>query len=113
MGGLDHIGPAGQSHFELGFVGIFSTAFRWHYPVEGNYMNVIVDLLRPLSEDEVTLNSANPQEQPNINLNFFSNNLDIVGMCEGVRWTYGVLTNGAGFKVTVLAEYPLDDASSF
>lgn len=29
-------------------------------------MTVIVDLLRPLSKGEVTLNSANPQVQPNI-----------------------------------------------
>lgn len=107
-GGLDPFGPAGQPHFELDFVGIFSTAFQWHYPVpeKGNYMTVIVDLLRPLSEGEVTLNSSNPQVQPNINLNFFANDLDILAMREGVRWTYDVLTNGAGFKDIVLAEYP-------
>ena len=107
-GGLDPFGPAGQPHFELDFVGIFSTAFQWHYPVpeKGNYMTVIVDLLRPLSEGEVTLNSANPQVQPNINLNFFANDLDILAMREGVRWTYDVLTNGTGFKDIVLAEYP-------
>lgn len=107
-GGLDPFGPAGQPHFELDFVGIFSTAFQWHYPVpeQGNYMTTIVDLLRPLSEGEVTLNSADPQVQPNINLNFFANDLDILAMREGVRWTYDVLTNGAGFKDIVLAEYP-------
>jgi hypothetical protein len=107
-GGLDPFGPAGQPHFELDFVGAFSTAFQWHYPMpeKGNYMTVIVDLLRPLSEGEVTLNSANPQVQANINLNFFANDLDILAMREGVRWTYDVLTNGAGFKDIVLGEYP-------
>jgi choline dehydrogenase len=107
-GGLDPFGPAGQPHFELDFVGMFSTAFQWHFPLpeKGNYMTVIVDLLRPLSEGEVTLNSANPLIQPNINLNFFGNDLDIMAMREGVRWTYDVLTKGDGFKDLVVAEYP-------
>lgn len=107
-GGLDPFGPAGQPHFELDFVGMFSSAFQWHYPFpeSGSYMTVIVDLLRPLSEGEVTLNNADPLVQPNINLNFFGNDLDILAMTEGVRWTYDVLTTGAGFKDLVVAEYP-------
>ncbi|KAJ5987156.1 alcohol oxidase [Penicillium sp. IBT 35674x] len=107
-GGLDPFGPAGQPHFELDFVGMFSTAFQWHYPVpeKGSFMTVIVDLLRPLSEGEVTLNSSDPLVQPNINLNFFGNDLDILAMREGVRWTYDVLTSGAGFKDIVVSEYP-------
>ena len=107
-GGLDPFGPAGQPHFELDFVSLFSTAFQWHYPMpeKGSYMTVIVDLLRPLSEGEVTLNSSNAQIQPNINLNFFGNDLDILAMREGVRWTYDLLTKGAGFKDIVVSEYP-------
>ncbi|RFU27761.1 hypothetical protein B7463_g8570, partial [Scytalidium lignicola] len=107
--GLDPFGPGGQPHFELDFVGMFSTAFQWHYPVpqEGNYMTVIVDLLRPVSEGgEVTLNSANPLVQPNINLNFFASDLDVLAMREGVRWTYDVLMDGEGFKDIVVDEYP-------
>ncbi|KAJ0423160.1 oxidoreductase [Aspergillus carlsbadensis] len=90
-GGLDPFGPAGQPHFELDF---------------RNFMTVIVDLLRPVSQGEVTLNSANPLVQPNINLNFFGDDLDILAMREGVRWTYDVLTKGKGFKDIVVAEYP-------
>jgi hypothetical protein len=41
----------------------------------------MVDLVRPVSEGgEVTLNSADPLEQPNINLNFFADDLDIIAM---------------------------------
>lgn len=86
-GGIDHFGPGGRSHFEPDFVGMFNTAFQWHYPVpkEGSYMTVIVDLLRPVSEGgQVTLNSANPLVDPNINLNFFANDLDILAMREGI-----------------------------
>lgn len=109
--GLDPFGPGGQPHFELDFVGMFSTAFQWHYPVpkEGSYMTVIVDLLRPVSEGgEVTLNSNNPLIDPNINLNFFANELDTLAMREGVRWTYDILLNGHGFKDIVVGEYPWD-----
>lgn len=107
--GRDPFGPGGQPHFELDFVGMYSTAFQWHYPVpkEGSYMTVIVDLLRPVSEGgRVTLESSDPLEQPNINLNFFADDLDILAMREGVRWTYDLLTKGAGFKELVVGEYP-------
>lgn len=69
-------------------------------------MTVIVDLFRALSEGQVTLNRTNALTQPNINLNFFGNDLDILAMREGVRWTYDVLTKGAGFKDLVISEYP-------
>lgn len=110
-GSLDPFGPGGQPHFELDFVGMFSSAFQWHYPVpkEGNYITTIVDLLRPVSKPgEVTLNSTDPLEQPYINLNFFADDLDVLAMREGVRWTYDVLTKGEGFKDIVVAEYPWD-----
>lgn len=108
-GGRDPFGPDGQPHFELDFVGMFSSAFQWHYPVpnSGDHITVIVDLLRPVSEGgEVKLNSADPLEQPNVNLNFFGSDLDIIAMREGVRWTYDVLTKGEGFKDIVVSEYP-------
>ncbi len=68
---------------------------------------VVVDLVRPVSETgEVTLNSADPLEQPNINLNFFSNDLDVIAMREGIRWTYDLILKGDGFKDIVVDEYP-------
>lgn len=107
-GGLDPFGPGGQPHFELDFVPMFSSAFQWHYPTppNGSSMTVIVDLLRPLSEGEVKLASADPLQQADINLNFFSNDLDILAMREGVRWTHDMLTNGEGIKDIVVGDYP-------
>lgn len=107
-GGLDPFGPGGQPHFELDFVPMFSSAFQWHYPTppKGDSFTIIVDLLRPLSKGEVKLNSGNPLQQPNINLNFFGNDLDILAMREGVKWTYDVLTNGEGMKDVVTGDYP-------
>lgn len=115
-GGRDPFCPDGQPHFELDFVGMFGSAFQWHYPVpkEGCYTTVIVDLVRPVSEPgEVTLRSADPLVQPDINLNFFADELDIIAMREGIRFSYDLLTKSEGFKDLVVAEYPwempLDD----
>ncbi len=108
-GDRDPFQPHGGPHFEIDFVCMFGSAFQWHYPVpkEGCYTTVVVDLVRPVSETgEVTLNSADPLEQPNINLNFFANDLDIIAMREGIRWTYDLLLKGDGFKDIVVDEYP-------
>lgn len=108
-GGLDPFSPKGQPHFELDFVCMFGSAFQWHFPTpkKGSYTSVVVDLVRPVSEGgEVTLNSADPLVQPNINLNFFGDDLDIIAMREGVRWAYDLLLNGEGFKDIVVDEYP-------
>jgi choline dehydrogenase-like flavoprotein len=114
--GLDPFCPHGQPHFELDFICMFGSAFQWHYPTpkKGNYITVMVDLVRPVSEGgEVTLNSADALQQPNINLNYFNNELDIIALREGIRYSYDVLKNGEGFKDIVEDEYPwempLDD----
>lgn len=110
-GGKDPFCPYGQPHFELDFIPLFGSAFQWHFPhpKEGSYMTVMVDLVRPVSEGgTVTLNSADPLEQANINLNYFNNDLDIIAMREGIRYTYDVLKHGPGFKDIVEAEYPWD-----
>ncbi|MCJ1334426.1 hypothetical protein MMC10_011136 [Thelotrema lepadinum] len=108
-GGRDPFSPEGQPHFELDFVCMFGSAFQWHYPTPkyGCYTSIVVDLVRPVSEGgEVTLNSADPLAPPNINLNFFADDLDITAMREGIRWTYDLLLKGDGFKDIVLDEYP-------
>ncbi len=110
-GGVDPFQPHGRPHFELDFVCMFGSVFQWHFPVpkKGCYTSVVVDLVRTVSEaGEVTLNSADPLEQPNINLNFFANDLDIIAMREGIRWTYDLLLKGDGFKDIVVDEYPWD-----
>ncbi|OQD60519.1 hypothetical protein PENPOL_c022G01472 [Penicillium polonicum] len=108
-GNKDPFCPYGQPHFELDFICLFGSAFQWHYPTpsKGNYMTVMVDLVRPVSDPgEVTLNSADPLQQPNINLNYFNNDLDIIALREGIRFTYDVLKNGPGFKDIIEDEYP-------
>ncbi|KAJ5467521.1 hypothetical protein N7475_005273 [Penicillium sp. IBT 31633x] len=115
-GGVDPFCPYGQPHFELDFVCMFGSAFQWHYPTpkKGNYITVMVDLVRPVSEGgEVKLNSTDPLQQANINLDYFNNELDIIAIREGIRFSYDVLKNGGGFKDIIVDEYPwempLDD----
>lgn len=108
-GGLDPFGPGGQPHFEIDFVPMFSDAFQWHIPCppEGDWLTVIVDLLRPMSKiGRVTLNSTDPLEQPNVNINFFENRLDLIALREGVRWVDDVLMNGEGMKDLIGEDYP-------
>ncbi|KAI1495377.1 hypothetical protein F5X96DRAFT_613216 [Biscogniauxia mediterranea] len=105
-GGRDPFGPGGQPHFEIDFVPMFSDAFQWHFPTppQGDYLTVIVDLLRPQSRNgAVTLRSTDPLDQADISLNFFSNPLDLIALREGVRFVYDVL---GGMKDLVEGEYP-------
>jgi choline dehydrogenase len=88
---------------------MFCDAFQWHIPTppQGDYFTVIVDLLRPLSRNGVVkLNSANPLDQPNINLNYFSNDLDLVALREGCRFVDDILMNGDGMKDIIREDYP-------
>ncbi|GKT45167.1 putative GMC-type oxidoreductase [Colletotrichum spaethianum] len=108
-GGVDPFGPSGQPHFEIDFVPMFCDAFQWHIPTppQGDYFTVIVDLLRPLSQNgTVTLNSTNPLEQAKININFFSSDLDLIAMREGVRFVDDIIMNGEGMKDIIESDYP-------
>jgi choline dehydrogenase-like flavoprotein len=108
-GGLDPFGPAGQPHFEIDFVPMFCDAFQWHIPTppKGDYFTVIVDLLRPISKSgTVTLKSTDPLEQADININFFSNDLDLLAMREGVRFVDDILLTGEGMKDIIEEDYP-------
>ena len=88
---------------------MFCDAFQWHIPTppSGDWLTVIVDLLRPLSRNgEVKLNSTDPFQQPNINLNFFSHDLDLVALREGIRFVDDIIVNGEGMKDLVGEDYP-------
>jgi choline dehydrogenase len=88
---------------------MFADAFQWHIPTpqSGDWVTIIVDLLRPLSQNGfVKLNSTDPLEQPFINLNFFSNDLDLIAMREGCRMVDDMLMTGKGMKDIIGEDYP-------
>lgn len=88
---------------------MFCDAFQWHIPtpLSGDYLTVIVDLMRPLSTPgEVRLRSASYLDQPSISLNFFGSDIDLVAMREGVRFVDDIIMNGEAMKDLVEADYP-------
>lgn len=52
------------------------------------------------------LRSRDPQEEPDININFFENELDIVALREGIRFVDDVLMKGEGCKDIIGEDYP-------
>jgi choline dehydrogenase-like flavoprotein len=108
-GGRDPFGPAGQPHFEIDFVPVFADAFQWHFPTPptGNYVSVIVDLMRPISHTgTVRLNSTDPFEQAHIDLGFLSHDLDVLALREGTRFIGDLFYKGDGMKDIVEQDYP-------
>ncbi|KAJ0337068.1 hypothetical protein COL922a_007195 [Colletotrichum nupharicola] len=70
-------------------------------------ISLIVDLLRPLSKNgTVTLNSADPLEQAKINLNLFSNDLDLIAMREAIHFADDIVMNGEGMKDMIEGDCP-------
>ncbi|GKT93191.1 glucose-methanol-choline oxidoreductase [Colletotrichum tofieldiae] len=109
IGPKDHLSSFGIETIVDSPHPMFCDAFQWHIPTppQGDYFTVIVDLLRPLSQNgTVTLNSTNPLEQAKINLNFFSDDLDLIAMREGVRFVDDIIMNGEGMKDIVESDYP-------
>lgn len=108
-GGADPFGPAGQPHFEVDFVPMFADAFQWHIPcpAEGDWLTVIVDLLRPRSRaGTVALASADPLAPPAVDLRFFADRLDLVAMRQGVRFVDDLLMTGDGMRDILGEDYP-------
>lgn len=88
---------------------MFCDAFQWHFdiPPEGDWLTVVVDLLHPQSKGGyVRLTSIDPREQPDINLNYFTDELDILALREGVRFVDDILMNGDGMKDIIAEDFP-------
>ncbi|KAJ5770523.1 uncharacterized protein N7511_002574 [Penicillium nucicola] len=88
---------------------VFCDVFQWHFPVrpEGDWLTVIVHLLHPQSKHGyVRLNSVDPREQPDISLNYFSDEMDILVWREGVLFVDDLFLNGDGMKDIILEDYP-------
>ncbi|KAJ7112895.1 GMC oxidoreductase-domain-containing protein [Mycena epipterygia] len=81
----NHTDPApgpNSPHYELlPLNGIGSLAL----PATGNYMNIVLALLSPLSRGSVRLSSKNPFAAPLIDPGFLTNKLDLAMMREGIK----------------------------
>ncbi|KAJ7157766.1 aryl-alcohol oxidase [Mycena filopes] len=69
-------------HYELLFVNGW---IRFQpVPATGHYMTIVTAMTTPVSVGEVTLSSADPFEQPNINPNLLGADFDLFAMGEGI-----------------------------
>ncbi|KAJ5033975.1 hypothetical protein NUH16_005393 [Penicillium rubens] len=79
--------PYGQPQFELS---------------KSNYLVVLIRLASEAAE--ITLNSVNPLQQPNIALSYVTNDHDIIALRDGIISAYNVLENAE--KDIIEDEYP-------
>ncbi|KAF8583555.1 GMC oxidoreductase [Ramaria rubella] len=108
--GKDPLGSATQPHFEFDFVPAFFHPFQPHVPIptSGDYMTIVTGILRPLSRGNVGLRSSQPTEQPEINLNFFAEEVDLVAVREAGRFVREIVEHGEGMRDYVIEPYPAD-----
>lgn len=90
---------------------MFANEFQWNYPVplasNGIWLTIVVKLARPQSQSGyVRLDSLDPHEEPSINLKFFSDELDILVLREGVRLIDNILLHGDSMKDIIDQDYP-------
>ncbi|KAF8573834.1 GMC oxidoreductase [Ramaria rubella] len=74
----------------------------------GDYMTIVTGILRPLSRGTVGLRSSQPTEQPEINLNFFAEEVDLVAVREAGRFVREIVEHGEGMRDYVIEPYPAD-----
>ncbi|KAF3020003.1 hypothetical protein E8E15_007148 [Penicillium rubens] len=71
-------------------------------PHKSNYLVVLIRLASEAAE--ITLNSVNPLQQPNIALSYVTNDHDIIALRDGIISAYNVLENAE--KDIIEDEYP-------
>ncbi|KAJ6594334.1 alcohol oxidase [Mycena capillaripes] len=69
------------AHYEL----LFANGLLGPAPPTGNFLGIAAAVVSPVSRGSVTLNSNDPLAPPVINPNFFSSELDLFIMREGIR----------------------------
>ncbi|KAJ7149767.1 aryl-alcohol oxidase [Mycena crocata] len=89
------------AHYEL----LFSNGWiRGHIPATGSFMTIITAVTAPSSVGQVTLNTSNPFDQPNINPNLLGTDFDLSTMVEAVKSARDFLKADA-WKGYVIGEF--------
>ncbi|KAJ7915654.1 aryl-alcohol oxidase [Mycena leptocephala] len=73
-------------------------------PATGNFMTIVTAVTAPSSRGELTLKTANPFDQPNINPNLLGSDFDLFVMAEAVRAARNFLSAKA-WKGYVIREF--------
>ena len=79
------------------------------FPIDKKHaFAMITELFAPHSKGTVTLKSKNPEENPVIDCNYLSSDLDLLVLCEGVRLGNEIVTKGSGTKDIVKGAWPAE-----
>lgn len=77
------------------------------FPIDKKHaFAMITELFSPRSKGSVTLNSANPLENPVVDCNYLSDPLDVLVLSEGCRLGNEIIMQGAGTKDIVKGSWP-------
>jgi len=77
------------------------------YPLENKHaFAMITELFSPRSKGTVTLKSKDPQDNPIVNPNWLSDELDMLVLSEGVRFGNEIVMQGKGTKDIVKGAWP-------
>ncbi|KUJ16260.1 alcohol oxidase [Mollisia scopiformis] len=68
--------------------------------------SLVAELFAPKSRGEVTLKSADPKDNPVVNHNYLSEELDVVVLSEACRYANEIITLGKGTKDIVGGSWP-------
>ncbi|KAJ7898014.1 aryl-alcohol oxidase [Mycena olivaceomarginata] len=73
-------------------------------PATGNFMSIVTAVTAPSSRGELTLKTANPFDQPNINPNLLGSDFDLFVMTQAVRAARNFL-NSKAWKGYIIREF--------
>ena len=77
------------------------------FPIDKKHaFAMITELFAPHSKGTVTLKSKNPEDNPVIDCNYLSSELDLLVLCEGVRLGNEIVTKGSATKDIVKGAWP-------
>ncbi|KAF2764378.1 alcohol oxidase [Teratosphaeria nubilosa] len=77
------------------------------FPIDNKHaFAMITELFSPRSRGTVSLQSKNPHDNPIIDPNYLSHELDLLYLCEGVRMGNEIVMQGSGTKNIIKGSWP-------
>lgn len=99
-----------QPHIEFFTTELYGGPKQYeNYPIDKkSAFAMITELFSPRSKGTVTLKSTDPVENPIVDCNYLSDELDLLVMTEGVRFGNEIVMQGSGTKDVVKGSWPAD-----
>lgn len=97
-----------QPHIEFFMTELYGGPPQYdEYPIDKDgAFAMITELFSPRSKGTVTVNSTDPFENPVVDCNYLTDELDVLVLSEGVRFGNEIVMQGSGTKDVVKGSYP-------